>query len=104
VRDETRPWANQARVGEDANQRLNLAELGKVQGRNMAKTSNRTSGKLAVRECVQEKLVRSVGSDQQSHQGKSQDLVAWIAERGETESLKPIDKAIFKDGEQVIGP
>ena len=31
-------------------------------------------------------------------------LVAWIAERREIEFLMPIDKAIFKDGEQVIGP
>ena len=46
----------------------------------------------------------SVLSGRQSHQGKSQNLVAWIAERRETEFPKPIDKAIFKDGEQVIGP
>jgi hypothetical protein len=31
-------------------------------------------------------------------------LVAWIAERKEIEFLMPIDKAIFQDGEQVIGP
>jgi hypothetical protein len=31
-------------------------------------------------------------------------LVAWIAERREIEFLMPIDKAIFQDGEQVIGP
>ena len=31
-------------------------------------------------------------------------LVAWIAERREIECLMPIDKAIFQDGEQVIGP
>ncbi len=46
----------------------------------------------------------SVFSGRQSHQGKSQCLVAWIAERRETEYLEPIDKTIFKDGEQVIGP
>ena len=31
-------------------------------------------------------------------------LVAWIAGRREIESPKPIDEAIFQDGEQVIGP
>jgi len=31
-------------------------------------------------------------------------LVAWITERRETETLEFIDKAIFKDGERVIGP
>jgi hypothetical protein len=31
-------------------------------------------------------------------------LVAWIAERRETETLEFIDKAIFKDGERAIGP
>ena len=46
----------------------------------------------------------SGSSGRQSHQGKSQCLVAWIAGRRGTEFLKPIDKAIFKDGEQVIGP
>ena len=30
--------------------------------------------------------------------------VAWIAGGKETELLEPIDKAIFKDGEQVTGP
>jgi hypothetical protein len=35
---------------------------------------------------------------------KVRDLVARMAGRRETKSLKPIDKAIFKDGEQVIGP
>ena len=38
----------------------------------------------------------------QAHQGKSQNLVAWIAERRETKFPKPINKAIFKDGEQVV--
>jgi hypothetical protein len=35
---------------------------------------------------------------------KVRNLVAWIAGRREINFLKPIDKAIFKDGEQVIGP
>ena len=43
-------------------------------------------------------------SGRQTHRGKSQNLVAWIEGRRETESLKSIDKAIFQDGEQVIGP
>ena len=36
-----------------------------------------------------------VFSGRQTHRGKSQSLVAWIAGRKEIESLKPIDKAIF---------
>jgi len=35
---------------------------------------------------------------------KVRDLVAGMAEKREIEFLMPIDKAIFKDGEQVIGP
>jgi hypothetical protein len=35
---------------------------------------------------------------------KVRSFVAWIAERREIKFLMPIDKAIFKDGEQVIGP
>jgi hypothetical protein len=35
---------------------------------------------------------------------KVRNPVAWIAGRKETELLKPIDKAIVKDGEQVTGP
>jgi hypothetical protein len=34
-------------------------------------------------------------SGSQSRQGKSQSLVAWMAGRKETESLKPIDNVIF---------
>jgi hypothetical protein len=56
----------------------------------------------AVRQCVQQKLVCSVGA--RPTKVKVRDLVAWIAERREIEFLMPIDKAIFKDGEQVIGP
>ena len=50
-------------------------------------------GKLTVRKCDQEKA--GVFSGRQTHRGKSQSLVAWIAGRKVIESLKPIDKAIF---------
>jgi hypothetical protein len=59
-------------------------------------------GKPAVRKRVQEKLVCSVGD--RPTKVKVRGLVAWIAERREIEFLMPIDKAILKDGEQVIGP
>ena len=36
-----------------------------------------------------------VFSEEESHQGKSQSPVAWIARRKETESLKPIDEVIL---------
>jgi hypothetical protein len=60
------------------------------------------SGNPTFRERVQEKLVCSVGDRPTRVIVRSP--VAWIAERREIESLMPIDKAIFKDGEQVIGP
>ena len=59
-------------------------------------------GKPTVRKRVQEKLVCSVGD--RPTKVKVRGLVAWIAERREIEFLMPIDKAIFQDGEQVIGP
>jgi hypothetical protein len=59
-------------------------------------------GKPTVRKRVQEKLVCSVGDRPTKVIVRS--LVAWIAERREIEFLMPIDKAIFQDGEQVIGP
>jgi hypothetical protein len=59
-------------------------------------------GKLTVRKRVQEKLVCSVGD--RPTKVKVRGLAAWIAERREIEFLMPIDKAIFQDGEQVIGP
>jgi hypothetical protein len=59
-------------------------------------------GKLTVRESDQEKQVCSVGD--RPTKAKVRSLVAWIAGRRETEFPKPIDKAIFQDGEQVIGP
>ena len=68
----------------------------------MAKTSNRTSGNPAVRERDQGKQVCSVGD--RPTEAKVRSLVAWIAGRREIEFPKPIDKAIFQDGEQVIGP
>jgi hypothetical protein len=60
------------------------------------------SGDPTVQERVQEKLVCSVGD--RPTKVIVRGLVAWIAERREIEFLMPIDKAIFKDGEQVIGP
>ena len=59
-------------------------------------------GKPAVRKRDQEKQVCSVGD--RPTKAKVRSLVAWIAGRRETEFPKPIDKAIFEDGEQVIGP
>jgi hypothetical protein len=59
-------------------------------------------GKPAVRKRVQERLGCSVGD--RPTEAKVRSLVAWIAKRRETEFPKPIDKAIFQDGEQVIGP
>jgi hypothetical protein len=52
--------------------------------------------------CDQEKQVCSVGD--RPTEAKVRSLVAWIAGRRATEFPKPIDKAIFQDGEQVIGP
>ena len=59
-------------------------------------------GKPAVRKRDQERQVCSVGD--RPTEAKVRSLVAWIAGRRETEFPKPIDKAIFQDGEQVIGP
>ena len=50
----------------------------------------------------QEKQVCSVGD--RPTEAKVRSLVARIAGRRETEFPKPIDEAIFQDGEQVIGP
>jgi hypothetical protein len=60
------------------------------------------AGNLPVRLRVQERLVCSVGD--RPTKVIVRGLVAWIAERREIEFLMPIDKAIFQDGEQVIGP
>ena len=43
-------------------------------------------------------------SGKQAHQGKSLSPVAWMAAWRETETLKPIDKAIVGDGKRVPGP
>ena len=51
--------------------------------------------------CVQRRLAYSVGV--QSHLGKSQSPVAWIAGRKETEFLKPIDKAISRMVSKSLG-
>jgi hypothetical protein len=51
-------------------------------------------GNLQVRLCDQERLARSVGD--RPTEVKVRSLVAWIAERRGIESLKPIDKAIFR--------
>ncbi len=59
-------------------------------------------GKPAVRKRDQKKQVCSVGD--RPTEAKVRSLVAWIAGRREIEFPKPIDKAIFQDGEQVIGP
>ena len=59
-------------------------------------------GKPAVRKRDQEKQVCSMGD--RPIEAKVRSLVAWIAGRRETEFPKPIDKAIFQDGEHVIGP
>jgi hypothetical protein len=59
-------------------------------------------GKPAVRKRDQEKQVCSAGD--RPTEAKVRSLVVWIAGRREIEFPEPIDKAIFQDGEQVIGP
>jgi len=54
----------------------------------------KANGRNSEEMCVQRRLAYSVGV--QSHLGKSQSPVAWIAGRKETEFLKPIDKAISR--------
>jgi hypothetical protein len=51
-------------------------------------------GNLAVRQCVQERLECPVGD--RPTEAKVRSLVARIAEKRKTESLKPIDKAIYR--------
>ena len=74
-----------------ANQGLNLAANGKGHGRD-AKASNRTweFGRLAV--CPGK---AGVSSGRQTHRGKSQKPRSSDSEKRKTESLKPIDKAIY---------
>ena len=63
---------------------------------------SRMSREVHVRLCDQGMLVWTVGD--RPTEVKVRSLVAWIAGRREIEFPKPIDKAIFQDGEQVIGP
>ena len=84
-----------------ANQRLNLGVKGKAHGRK-AKASNRTREIRLSGSVSRRKLVCSVRVS--PTKAKVRNLVAWMAGRRETKSLKPIDKAICKEGEQVIGP
>jgi hypothetical protein len=58
-------------------------------------------GKPTVRKCVQERLECSVGDS--PTEAKVRSLVAWIAGRNETESLKPIDKVVRRDGGESSG-
>jgi hypothetical protein len=83
-----------------ASERLSFTHFGKASREKPRPKPE--SGKPTFRERVQEKLVCSVGDRPTKVIVRS--LVAWIAERRETEFLMPIDKAIFQDGEQVIGP
>ena len=91
---------NQNGLGCIASERLSFTRLGKAfRGKPRSKPE---SGNPTFRERVQEKLVCSVGD--RPTKVIVRGLVAWIAERREIEFLMPIDKAIFQDGEQVIGP
>ncbi len=60
------------------------------------------SGNPTVRECVQSRLISSVGD--RPTWVKVRNPVAWMAGRRETQGLKPIDKAILQGGERVTGP
>ena len=68
----------------------------------MAETPNRTWENWLSGSVSRKKRVCSVGD--RPTKVKVRGLVACIAERREIEFLMPIDKAIFQDGEQVIGP
>ena len=57
------------------------------------KVESRTLGNLEVRLCVQRRRMRSAGDS--PAKVKARNLVAWMAGRRETESLKPIDSVIF---------
>ena len=80
-------------VGAYAYQRLNLVAKGKAHGRN-SQGFKPDLGNSAVRQCVQERLECPVGD--RPTEAKVRSLVAWIAEKRKTESLKPIDKAIYR--------
>jgi hypothetical protein len=64
--------------------------------------SSRTGENPPYGSATRKKQVCSVGD--RPTEAKVRSLVAWIAGRREIEFPKPIDKAIFQDGEQVIGP
>src|SRR6266403_6204671 len=64
--------------------------------------SSRTGENPLYGSATRKKQVCSVGG--RPTEAKVRSLVAWIAGRREIEFPKPIDKAIFQDGEQVIGP
>ena len=57
---------------------------------------------VQVRLCVQPRLACSAGD--KPARVKARSPVARMAERREIKDLKPIDKAINKDGERVTGP
>jgi hypothetical protein len=87
--------------GAYVHQHFNFNSLGKVHGRK-AKASNRTLGNPAVRQRVQTKRVCSVGGGRPT-EVTVRSLVARIAECRETESLKPIDKAILRMVSESLG-
>ena len=84
-----------------AYQRLNFVMKGQAHERN-AEASNRTWEIRPHGSVSRKRLVCSVGDRPTRVIVRSP--VAWIAGRREIEFLMPIDKAIFKNGEQVIGP
>src|ERR1700730_4187268 len=55
--------------------------------------TSRVTGDCHARLCVQRRLACSVGD--KPTEAKVRSLVAWIARRKETESLKPIDRIIL---------
>ena len=60
------------------------------------------AGDPHVRLCVQLRLVCSAGV--KPARARIKNPVAWMADKRETEYLKPIDKAILKDCKRVTGP
>jgi hypothetical protein len=89
-RDELR--GKPTRVGGVRERALKLHRLGKAsRGEPRSKPE---SGNPTFRESVQERLECSVGD--RPTEAKVRSLVAWIAEKRKTESLKPIDKAIYR--------
>ena len=60
-------------------------------GMNVLPHSNFCPDRFLANECVQQRLACSVGGE--SHRGKSQSPVAWVAFVEETKRMKPTDKA-----------